>query len=136
MSISSFFAQLGAPLQNTRWSWGAVRSVDGAVFLRVWQDRRVVENRIAMMMITHHEKYAEDPENLGYQERMKHVDLVRNGANCYLIMCEAEDVHAVPRKIKRYNDREVFVGGEIREMNGDTWVKIVDRLPASAVQLP
>jgi hypothetical protein len=136
MSISSLFAKLGAPLQNTRWSWGAVRKADSAVFLRVWQDRMVVENRVAMMMITHHEKYTEDPDNLGYQERLEHVRLVRDGTKCYLIMCEAKDIHAVPREIKTYNDREVFVGGEVREMRGDTWVKIADRLRVSAVQLP
>jgi len=36
---STFFAWLGAPLVNSRWSWGAVRPTDGTVFLLVWQDR-------------------------------------------------------------------------------------------------
>ncbi|KAB0520533.1 hypothetical protein F7R20_27610 [Pseudomonas brassicacearum subsp. brassicacearum] len=37
-SITQFFAALKAPLHMMRRSWGAVRD-DGAVFLRVWQDR-------------------------------------------------------------------------------------------------
>jgi hypothetical protein len=35
--ITRFFDDLGAPLTNMQWSWGAVRS-DGAVFVRVWED--------------------------------------------------------------------------------------------------
>ncbi len=133
MNISSFFAKLGAPLQSTRWSWGAVRESDGSVFLRVWQDRKVVENKIPIMMITHHEMYCDDSENLGYQERLKHVELIRNGAKCYLIMCRVENPEATPRKIKSFNEKELFVGGELREMNNDTWIKVESRAPISEV---
>ncbi|MNG74488.1 hypothetical protein D3C76_1120100 [compost metagenome] len=38
MTQSEFFKSLGAPLKNTRWSWGARRS-DGALVLRIWKDR-------------------------------------------------------------------------------------------------
>ncbi len=37
MSITAMFENLGAPLANSRWSWGGVRQ-DGAVVLRVWQN--------------------------------------------------------------------------------------------------
>ena len=40
MSQTNLFAKLGAPLANPRWSWGAIRTTDGAVFSRVWQDSR------------------------------------------------------------------------------------------------
>jgi hypothetical protein len=36
MSQKDFFAKLGAPLVNVRWSWGAIRERDTTVFLRVW----------------------------------------------------------------------------------------------------
>ena len=133
MSISSLFAKLGAALHNPRWSWGAVRASDGAVFLRVWQDRKVVNNRIPVMMITHHEKFADDSENLGYQERLKHVELIRLGAKCYMVMCVAENPSASPRNIKSFNDKEVFIGGDLCEMDGDTWVKVKERVPISDI---
>ena len=49
MSTSSFFASLGAPLVNSRWSWGARRSSDGAIFLRVFQEEKwIADGRLHM----------------------------------------------------------------------------------------
>jgi hypothetical protein len=135
MTQTEMFKRLGAPLANSRWSWGAVRAEDKAVFLRVWQDRQTRKDGRLYFMVTHHEKYAGKEENLGYQERLVHVDLIRAGAPCYMIMCLAEDVEAAPRKIKDFNRAEVFVGGKVMELNGDTWVEMVDRKPISVVSI-
>jgi hypothetical protein len=124
------FRRLGASLANVMWSWGAVRSSDGAIFLRVWQDReRKVEGRW-YTMLTHHEKFEDDPGNLGWQERLAHVERVRSGTPCFLVMCEAKDVNAEPRSIKSFNDRDVFVGGELMELDGDWWIERAGRVPA------
>jgi len=131
MTISSLFKKLGAPLINARWSWGAERESDGAIFLRVWQDRKIVKDRVPIMRITHHSKYVNDPENRGWKERLMHIEKVRNGAKCYLIMCRVEDPNATPRKIKSFNEKEIFVGGELREMEGDLWVPVIERIPVS-----
>lgn len=87
-------------------------------------------------MLTHHEKYRDDADNLGYQERLRHVELVRGGAPCYLVMCEAEDVDAVPRKIKTFNEREVFMTGALVEHDGDTWIEFKGRVPVGDVTPP
>ena len=134
-SISSHFENLGAPLKNSRWSWGAVRPEDGAVFLRVWQDRKVVENHKPWYMITHHEKYQEQhADNLGYQERNQHVALIRQGRPCFLVMCLAKDAEASPREIKSFNQRDIFVAGEIKEIGVNTYVQMVNRLPIKDIQ--
>jgi hypothetical protein len=39
-----------------------------------------------------------------------------------MVMCQAEDVEAVPRSIKSFNRNELFVGGELLELDGDTLV--------------
>ena len=39
LSLSDLFKKLRAPLNNPRWSWGAV-SEEGIVVLRVWGDQR------------------------------------------------------------------------------------------------
>jgi len=36
-NMKQFFEMLGAPLRNSRWSWGARRLNDGAIFLRQWE---------------------------------------------------------------------------------------------------
>ena len=131
MSISSFFSNLGAPLNNIWWSWGAVRESDGAIFLRVWQDRKRVENGQSLMMLTQREKYTDESKNAGWKERLRHVDQIRAGAKCYLVMCRAKDVDASPRKIARWNDKEVFLGGALRDMDGDVWIEIVERVLVS-----
>ncbi|WP_238347311.1 hypothetical protein [Pseudomonas taiwanensis] len=81
MTQSEFFKRLGAPLANARWSWGGSRA-DGAVVLRVWQDRKRKHDGRWYMMLTHHSKYAHDLDNLGYRERNAHVASIRSGAKC------------------------------------------------------
>jgi len=54
----------------------------------------------------------------------------RSGARCYLVMCEAKDIDASPRAIKSFNDQDLFVGGELREMDGDLWIERAGRVPA------
>ena len=130
VSISEFFRRLGAPLANHMWSWGAVRAADGAVFLRVWQDQEQRIDGKWFMKITHHAYFSDKPPNLGWQERLAQVELVRQGAPCYLVMCEAKDVRASPRSIKSFNDRDVFVGGQLIELDGDWWVERAGRVAA------
>lgn len=136
MSISGLFSNLGAPLNNKLWSWGSVRESDGAIFLRVWQDRKKVENGRSLMMLTHRQKYADESGNSGWKERLRHVDRVREGAKCYLVMCRANDVDETPRKIADWNRREVFLGGALRDMEGDVWIEIVERVPISKAKRP
>jgi hypothetical protein len=132
MTQTEMFKRLGAPLTNSRWSWGSIRLEDGTVFLRVWQDRKTKHDGRWFMMVTHREKYLGNEDNPGYQERLAHVDRIRAGARCYMIMCLAEDVNATPRSIKSFNSEEIFVGGQVMELNGDTWVELADRKPLTS----
>ena len=130
---TALFALLGAPLINSRWSWGAVRPSDGAVFLRVWQDRmRELDGR-QFVQVTHHARYGHDSPNPGYRERGRHVDQVRGGSVCYLVMCEAVDPGARPRKVQRFNDTEVFPGGRLAEVDGEWWVEVMPGVPVGEV---
>lgn len=134
LSLTETFSSLGAPLTNQRWSWGAERQDDGAVFLRVWQDEcDKIDGRRAVR-ITANDDFADKPDNLGNAERLKHVELIRAGRLVYLIMCVALNPNEEPRKIAKFNDREVFVGGAVFDHAGDAWVELVSRRPFSAVR--
>lgn len=133
MSLTEFFKQLGAPLANSRWSWGAQRASDGAVFLRVWQDRKRFEGERRYMLIDRHGDDPNASRNLGYQERLKHIAAIRSGAACYLVMCIARDVDATPRAVQDFHDQDIFVGGELVEKDGDVWVEVTGRKPVSSV---
>ena len=122
MNLSDFFKRkLGAPLGNIRASWGAVRAADGIVFLRVWQDEVVKRDGGQYVRVAAHSKYPRDSDDFGWNERLRHIDLIRNNAKCYLVMCIAKDVDANPRAVKDFIDDRVFVGGAIKD-NGDTWI--------------
>lgn len=123
---------LGAPLKNTRWLWGAVRPADGAVFLRVWDDRKRVFDGSVFVQITHDAAYRDNSGNPGYRERGQHVDLVRAGAPCYLVMCEAVNTTERPRRVARFNTTEVFEGGRVQEAAGDWWIEIGRAIPVKS----
>jgi hypothetical protein len=125
MSISSLFQRLGAPLANNRWSWGAERASDGAVFLRVWQDHKFMEGDRSYFQVDRH-----TPAEIGspgLRERLRHIEQIRSGAPCFLVMCRAVDIHVVPRTIQDFDDIDLFVGGDIVERDGAVWVQKTGR---------
>ncbi|AFK70909.1 hypothetical protein A210_06420 [Pseudomonas putida SJTE-1] len=126
-SITQFFSALKAPLRMMRQSWGAVRE-DGAVFLRVWQDRCETHDGVRYVQLTHLEKYGGDGSNFGYNERRTHVEMIRDGASCYLVMCLAKDTEASPRDIKSFNKDTIFVGGSLKQFDGEWWVELAGKV--------
>ncbi len=126
MSLTGLFKKIDAPLANQRWSWGSTRP-DGSVVLRVWQDRKEKINDKWHMMVAHHEWYTDNEKNLGYQERLAHIEAIKSGAKCYMVMCLAKDPEASPRTIKSFNGKDIFVGGNIIEHNGNTYIELADR---------
>jgi hypothetical protein len=118
MSISGLFSTLGAPLVNNRWSWGAQRRTDNAVFLRVWQDLKFIDEEGRSFMLVD-ARSNDETHSPGYRERLGHLDLIRSGAPCFMIMCSAKDTAASPRTIDDYDDVDVFVGGQIVDTPAD-----------------
>lgn len=136
MSQTDIFKSLGAPLVNSRWSWGSVRANDGMVFLRVWQNETLkIEGRIFILLTDNEYFQNNDPKNLGYIERLNHVGMVEAGATTYMIMCEPKDVNVTPRSIKSFNSRELFLGGHIAKVNGETWLEMKARVPVENIKL-
>jgi hypothetical protein len=128
--VEQFYrVRLRAPLVNPRWSWGAVRESDQSVFLRVWQDEKIKLNGRWYMRLTANAHFAAHPGTLGWQERRRHLELVKNGRPAYMVMREAVDPTADPRTIRDFNQDEVFVGGELVEHNGDRWLELRSREP-------
>jgi hypothetical protein len=150
MSISSLFRAVGAPLVNARWSWGSQRASDGAVFLRVWQDLKFMSDGLSYYMVDAHSK--DERHSPGYPERQRHVESVRAGASCYLVMCTAKHVESSPREISDFNAEELFIGANVLDTppdfvfpprtmphvlyyaeDGATWILRGSRVPVSSV---
>jgi hypothetical protein len=135
MTKRAFFEMLGVPLRNNRWSWGAVRQKDGAVFLLVWQDELELHDGSQFARVTRHAAFIGRSNNCGYRERLKHVERLRGGAPCYLIMCEAINPAESPRKVRQFNADEVFPDGRVEELDGDWWVEVLAAVPVEEVML-
>lgn len=133
MTQTQFFEWLGAPLSNTRWSWGSVRG-DNVIFLRAWQDETIKHNGMCMMRITRHSAFIDDKTNLGYQERLSHIELIRMGYECYVVMCEPVLEKLPTRVIKDFNSDEVFKTGTLVEIDGDVWIELLTRIPAKSIR--
>ncbi len=129
--MSEFFRRLGAPLV-TVYRWGAISPSDGTVFLRVWQDEIRKHDDACYVRVAAHEKFRGDPNNVGWKERLEHIDLVRAGRKCYLVMCTARDVNKNPRNVEDWNEDSLFVGGPVIELDGDSYVRLGERVPPSA----
>ena len=121
---SELFETLGAPLNNVRWSWGGVRDTDGTVFLRVWQDGTIKRDGKRYLWVS---DVSPPDGDLGAHERLGHVKQVLDGALCYLVMCQAVDTKAASRVVQSFNAKQVFLAGEIIEIDGLYWIEVKER---------
>lgn len=126
MALDAFFRKLDAPLNNSRWSWGAVGQ-DGNVYLRVWQDE--TKNVDGQLRVRIYLDGVHDESNPGNNERKEHIKMIENGAKCLMVMCLAKDKDAPKREIKHYNKRNLFVGGNLLKDGADIWIEILDKVP-------
>ena len=137
-SISQHFEYLDTPLTNNRWSWGAAAGGEPPsggeppkyVILRIWQDRCEKRDWKLWARITHHDKY-KDFESLGWKERLTHVEWIKSGVQAFCIMCRVEDPQVSPRVIASFNEKSIFVGGELIEFDGDYWLELTEKWPVA-----
>ena len=85
------------------------------------------------MLVTHHAAYVGNESSPGYRERLGHVDLARQGSKVYMVICIVKDADAVPRKIGSFIKDDVFLGGEVIDHEGDTWIEQAGRVDRFSV---
>ena len=142
LTITEFFLELGAPLRNHAWSWGAITPHSQDVVFRVWLDEMEKFHGKRHYRLTLHEKWINlDPRvKKGYEERLLHIDHATKKGRAFFVYCHAADVDAVPRKILNYTNHVVglcehiiqdgaqdFWGEETRTMLIADYHRIVDK---------
>lgn len=128
MSRSAHFAMLGAPLKSIYWSWGGVRE-DGTLFLLAWRDQTRRHEGKLCARISYEELFRDKPDDLGFKERTRHVQQLKEGARGYIIIGVAIDPKAMPRKIKEFDEDHVFLIGELVEFDGGLWAELLKKIP-------
>lgn len=103
MSMTEMFKRLGAPLANSRWSWGGVDE-QGRVIMRVWEHQRSGAVGGFQLFKLLDENDARRCSSPGLNERKRHIDMVRNGALFGLLVVKAKDPDASVKKIVDMSD--------------------------------
>ena len=99
-TITRFFAEIGMPLYNGRWSWGAEN--DHVIVLRVWEDEYNFQVRQVAVM---DQKTLMASASAGLDERIQHLKAIwRGGVAAYAVIATAVDPAADDRSIKSYRD--------------------------------
>lgn len=118
-TITETFSRLDAPLKNQRWSWGGV-SKNGEVYLRVWTDQFRKFDGKRFVRLTDHG----NAQGNGYKERLMHVELIKQGAAAFGILCEPVSENSKPRKIREFNRTDLLIGGKLRtDRQGNDWLE-------------
>ena len=126
MNITTFFETvLNARLTNPIWSWGAVDSQD-RIFLRVWSDQiRSSANGDTV------EVFWKNPRrrSAGYNERYRHLEMIRQGAQGFGIVCTARETSDGGREIVGFDDRYLLRLGTLTEDERRVYARVISRLP-------
>lgn len=105
--ISRFFSDLGLPLNNVRWSWGA-RAGD-VLLLRTWADEYKKDGDVRRITVLRDAKGYRHTDSYGLDERFRHLEaLWAGGIAGYTVIATVTDPTARPREIKDYRDDGVF----------------------------
>lgn len=99
-SISRFFSDLGVPLHNDRWSWGAERG--NIIVLRTWADQYDSKaRRVAVLQI----QTLVESVSAGLDERVRQLKKIwQGGIAAYTIVATAVDPDVKQRSIVSYRD--------------------------------
>jgi hypothetical protein len=105
--ISHFFADLGFPLRNIRWSWGAKSTEGTGVLLRAWDDEYSFKNKTVTVLQEAYRYEASD--SFGLDERIVQLkELWAGGLAAYVVIATVKDGAMHPREIEGYREDVVF----------------------------
>lgn len=123
--ISSFYANLGVPLRNPRWSWGA-RS-DLFVLLTSWEDGLDATRRFVRAL----GKLPPEHSHPGFNERIDHLRTLWSGGIAgYTVIAKAKDPKARPRKIQAYDNGSVYsIISLVTDSDGVVWAELGETVP-------
>ena len=106
-SISRFFSDLGLPLRNIRWSWGA--TAGSTLLLRTWSDEFSRDESVRRVTVLREPAGYRAGDSYGLDERYRQLEAVwAGGVAAYTIMATVKDPAVRPREIKEYRDDGVF----------------------------
>ena len=110
-TFSEFFAHLGCPLNNTRWSWAAVSSDGKRALFTIWSDEMRNRQYVLYPTTDRREGMPEEADHrLGAEEiaRIAHYAATTPGVESFGVLTFAKDTTASTRQRATYDDNTVF----------------------------
>lgn len=129
-NIEAIYRYLGVSRRNNVWSWGV--ATEEFVILQVWSDERIKGSKRFYVLRDYQTTYKEDYASNGLSERVEHLEQIRNGKPCYLLITQPNEQELAlgNRVIADFNKSSFLVsnGVFIEEENGDTTLEYNDRI--------
>jgi len=127
--IGEFFEELGAPLSNVRWSWGAISIDSSKLFLRVWDDElETIDDAECIKFL--------DPgyagRSSGYAERRRQIKALRTSIERYGVLCTAQSTDEKVRKIASFERGYLLKLGRLVMHRGCIFLEVLDRIEVDA----
>ena len=131
--ISQFFAGLGFPLRNIRWSWGAKNAAGSAVLLRAWADEYSFKDKTVLVL--RKSDALDVPSSFGHDERVNHLEELWAGRLAgYVVIATAKDPASSPREIKDYREDAVFAVKRLAlRVDGSMLAEVKELVPVAAL---
>jgi putative restriction endonuclease len=135
ISINTFYTDvLGADLRNSRWSWGSFDPVTNRVYLRVWEDQLRSIGGEEFILVLRSSPRRQSP---GYAERQGHLELIRQGAEAFGIVCTARDPATDgAREIRAFESQVLLQLGEIVDRPEGQYARVAERVPTTELRRP
>ncbi len=110
LSLSEFYKlKLDAPMINNRWSWGAVKKDNSAVYLSVWQDEirrdepKNPDSSTWVDVLWDEDKWRSvNGGETARSERIDHINLIKSGTPAFALIKIAKDTNQIPREMKEF----------------------------------
>lgn len=129
-SVTKFFARLGFPLHNSRWSWGA--RADLGVLLTTWEDDLDKSGhfvRVGWWRL-------QVRSSAGLNERLDHLRMLWSGGLAgYTVLATAKDAEARPRKIESYDSENVrAIVSLTARPDGSIWAELGENVSVNRLK--
>jgi hypothetical protein len=128
-AISQFFRDLGFPLRNARWSWGARH--ENQILLRAWSDEYWFKEKKLRVLDSIESRQSTD--SYGLDERILHLKALWDGSVAgYAVIATARDPNVSPREIIAYRQDAVFAINNLQQnSSGDIVAQVGDLVPVA-----
>lgn len=121
--------KLGAKFRNLHNSWGVINTNENFIALMVWSDQISEDGKYVTIL-----KKTQKSKSNGFKERLKHIELMKNGITTYGVICIPKDINEHRRETKSADENNLLLFEGITEKNDLILAKIKRKVPLNSIK--